>query len=451
MAAASPADLTRRFAPALVLFVVAAGLRFTALGSPSEVVFDEVHFGRFVTAYCCTHERHFDIHPPLGKLTAAGSARLLGYEGGQHFDRIGAPLPSTATWQLRFFPALAGSLLPVLVFFLARQLGASVAAASLAGWALALDNGHVVQSRLLSLDPLLVAASVGALSLALAAIRRRSLLLVAGAGVVAALALGSKFVGAAAVASGGMVLLFAGEERSVMRRAGTVLVYSAALLLTYLAGWWLHFRLMSLPGPGDEFLVPTGRFFSDVIAMHQQMVAANDHLEGGHPNTSPHWSWPLMIRSVFYWTQGERVIYFLGNPVVWWGSSLLLVSAVTLPVLMRGTNLSVQGEPGGKPRSQAWVVLLAFGFSYLPFALIGRIMFLYHYLVPLVFAVLATVLFLERIGWIRRAPLSAQPPRYLVAAGLVALGFLTIAPLTYGWPVLTDDGFFLFDLFPSWR
>lgn len=449
MAAAPPSDLTQRLTPPLVLFLVAACLRFGALGWPAEVVFDEVHFGRFVTAYCCTHERHFDIHPPLGKLAAAGSARLLGYEGGLNFDWIGAPLDRATVWRLRFFPALAGSLLPVLAFLLARQLGASVAAASLAGWALALDNGHVVQSRLLSLDPLLVAASVGTLSLALAAVKRGTWHLALAAGVVAAFALGSKFVGAAAVASGALVLLFAGGSRSLRRRAGEVALFAAGVLVTYLAGWWLHFRLMSLPGPGDEFLGPTGRFFSDVIAMHRQMVAANDHLVAGHPNASAHWTWPLMIRSVFYWAQGERVIYFLGNPVVWWGSSLLLVSAATTPLLMRGSNLEVRGETA--PKTRAWVVLLAFGFSYLPFALIGRIMFLYHYLVPLVFAVLATVLFLERIGWIRAAPIRDQSPRYFVAAGLVALGFISIAPLTYGWPVLTDDGFLLFDVFPSWR
>jgi dolichyl-phosphate-mannose--protein O-mannosyl transferase len=36
-------------------------------------VFDEVTFGKFVQAYCCTGERFFDIHPPHGKLLIAAA------------------------------------------------------------------------------------------------------------------------------------------------------------------------------------------------------------------------------------------------------------------------------------------------------------------------------------------------------------------------------------------
>jgi dolichyl-phosphate-mannose--protein O-mannosyl transferase len=54
---------------------------FTALAYPREVVFDEATMGNFVSAYCCTHERIFDLHPPHGKLLIAAGARLGGYDG----------------------------------------------------------------------------------------------------------------------------------------------------------------------------------------------------------------------------------------------------------------------------------------------------------------------------------------------------------------------------------
>ncbi|MBI3421301.1 MAG: phospholipid carrier-dependent glycosyltransferase, partial [Candidatus Sungbacteria bacterium] len=47
-----------------LLTTASIGLHFTALDYPRQVVFDEVHFGKFVNAYCCTKERFFDIHPP---------------------------------------------------------------------------------------------------------------------------------------------------------------------------------------------------------------------------------------------------------------------------------------------------------------------------------------------------------------------------------------------------
>ena len=66
----------------LVLLGVGFCLHFVALAYPREVIFDEVHFGKFVTAYCCTGERFFDIHPPHAKLLVAGVAWVGGYRGG---------------------------------------------------------------------------------------------------------------------------------------------------------------------------------------------------------------------------------------------------------------------------------------------------------------------------------------------------------------------------------
>ncbi|MFN7088533.1 MAG: phospholipid carrier-dependent glycosyltransferase [Candidatus Paceibacteria bacterium] len=52
--------------------VLSLGLitRFLFIWNPPEVVFDEVHFGKFLYAYF-TGEYYFDIHPPLGKLILA--------------------------------------------------------------------------------------------------------------------------------------------------------------------------------------------------------------------------------------------------------------------------------------------------------------------------------------------------------------------------------------------
>jgi dolichyl-phosphate-mannose--protein O-mannosyl transferase len=55
---------------------------------PAQVVFDEVHFGKFVNGYI-TGRYFFDIHPPLGKLLIALVAYSYGYDGTQPFDHIG--------------------------------------------------------------------------------------------------------------------------------------------------------------------------------------------------------------------------------------------------------------------------------------------------------------------------------------------------------------------------
>lgn len=61
-----------------LLFVMAACVRFYGIGFPNGVVFDEVHFGGFVSDYNLG-KWFFDIHPPLGKLTLVWLGNAFGY------------------------------------------------------------------------------------------------------------------------------------------------------------------------------------------------------------------------------------------------------------------------------------------------------------------------------------------------------------------------------------
>jgi hypothetical protein len=83
------------------------------LSSPRQVVFDEVTFGKFVQAYCCTGERFFDIHPPIGKLLIAAAAKLGGLSSSFQFETIGQSYGTEPVWALRLVPALMGTLISV--------------------------------------------------------------------------------------------------------------------------------------------------------------------------------------------------------------------------------------------------------------------------------------------------------------------------------------------------
>jgi dolichyl-phosphate-mannose-protein mannosyltransferase len=144
--------LSRRKLFALLL---GAGIlsRFLFLSQPRQVIFDEVHWGKFITGYCCTQENFFDVHPPHGKLLIARFSKLLGYTGNQSFDPIGTPYTNINPLAIRFFPALAGSVIPAIVFLLILELGGSLVAAFLAGYFLLFDNALLLQSRLMGLYP----------------------------------------------------------------------------------------------------------------------------------------------------------------------------------------------------------------------------------------------------------------------------------------------------------
>jgi len=444
------ADTTAEFNPRLhragllaVLLLAGLALHFFRIGQPAVVIFDEVHFGGFANAYCCSGEYFFDVHPPHGKLLAALGMTLGGYDGGQTFASIGTPLVQLDPLLLRLAPALSGSLIPVLVFLFLTQLGASTWAAFLGGWAALFDNALLVQTRVLALEGALVLSILAALILALAATRQRhparQALLSLGAGCCVGFAVGTKFTGLTSVLLVAVILLAPLGRRSDDKPASARLSQVAQLcgwaalgaVITYLGGWVLHFSLLDRAGPGDIWGVPGGELVQDIVNIHRTMLKANYGLGATHPNGSPWWAWPGMWRPIYYYAGPNSAIYLLGNPVVWWGTSLGMLCVLWSTVRDAPGQWFGAGRPPGQPMIRL-LPLLGFLVSYLPYLAIPRVMFLYHYLPSLMFAICAVALWLEQQGWARPGRFADQPRalRWLIL--LIPLGFLLVAPLSYG-------------------
>jgi len=438
----------------LLLATLTTLLHAWHLGQPNAVIFDEVHFGKFLTAYCCSKERIFDIHPPHAKLMLAAAAKIAGYRGGFDFAHIGESYAGQPVIALRWLPAVWGGLAVVLVFIILRQLGATEAAAFLGSLMLALDNGMLIQTRVIALDGLLVVAILAVLSTYLASLEQESYrrkipwLLLTGA--LTGLAVGTKFTGLVALALPAWAALLQTDRHSRLGQLFQVArqyiwILSAALLI-YAAGWWLHFHLLQRSGPGDAFFRPSGSFLRDVSQMHVRMLKLNYHLKQTHPYGSAFWSWPFVIRPVFYWASPGRFIYLAGNPVVWLGSFLVLVFGLFATGLAHVSDLRL-------PRKGPAFLLLsgAFLMSYLPYAAIPRTLFIYHYLPSLPFAVMGSVIFLDRVGWIRPGSILAQRRSYYLVCTAVLLAFVALLPLTYGFNHSRWYDDVLFRFFKSWR
>jgi len=103
--------------PSIILPVIllAAGLllHFIFIGQPAEVVFDEVHYGKYINGYL-TGEFFYNIHPPLGTLLLTAGSWIGGYHDVIYpFENIGQEFENSTYIALRLLPALAGSLLPL--------------------------------------------------------------------------------------------------------------------------------------------------------------------------------------------------------------------------------------------------------------------------------------------------------------------------------------------------
>jgi dolichyl-phosphate-mannose--protein O-mannosyl transferase len=455
---------------AAIVLALAALTRVVALTSPREVIFDEVTFGKFVNYYCCTGERFFDMHPPHGRMMLAAPAVLAGYDGTFTFEKIGQPYGDAPLFALRLVPALTGTLIPLLFFVLLRQLGGSPAIAFLGGVLAALDNAYIAETRIIVFDGVLVAATLGAVNCFLAAQRspaRRRIWLLVAAGALAGLAVGSKLTGLAAL---GLMLVCLVGGFGIVREQVPARVRQAAVLvamtaLVYVAGWIAHWLLLPNPGPGDAFYPTTGRIVDDFMAAQRTLIEQNLNFKATHPDGSAAWTWPLMKVVPYFWVGPGASMYMLGNPIVWWGSTagiaaigifgflrrLGLAGKTKLPATRPMPAKQPMRTPApGKLAPAVSIALLAYALTYLPLFTISRVMFMYHYLTPLLFGLAFVLLWLDRAGWTTPEAIRRQRATYFAALAAAVAGFVLVSPLTYGFSAAGYDEW-LSALVRSWR
>lgn len=386
-----------RLRPELLLLAAAAALtRFWHLTSPRAFVFDEVYYEPFAGAYL-THSYIFDVHPPLGRLLFAATARLLGVPAAALMQPV--PVPS-----LRILSALFGTLLVPLAYVLLRQLGASRRVATLGAAAILFDNG-LLMSRVAVPDIMLIVFSVGAMSCYLAARMRDGrarLAFMLAAAVLAGLALSIKWTGASAL---GLILSALVCEGIARRVSWTRLARDMTLLVAipavpYLGFFQLQFALLTHSGSGDRYMpprflaqlpgsasydprAPKLSYWQKLADVHAAINRSNGKLIGAtNTASSPWYTWPFTTHPIMVWSSTQagatKKLFLVGNPLVWWSAIAGVVATLGLLVAQRTRFVGYQYG--------TVFLLAAFAINYLPFIAIRRIMYIYHYLFALTMA-----------------------------------------------------------------
>jgi dolichyl-phosphate-mannose--protein O-mannosyl transferase len=441
----------------IILILVSIGVHFAFFGHPNEVVFDEVHFGKFVSAYY-NHEYYFDIHPPGGKLIIAGFAKLFNFQPEFSFAKIGQPFPDNKYLALRFLPTLAGTLLPIIIYFLAVELGFSTLGAFGAGMMIVLENALLTQSRYILLDPFLIVFGFASLLFYFKyravdqhwklKIVNWNLLLMA---IFGGLSMSIKWTGIAFLGLAGIIELTDIVQGISFKRIINLILYFAVIpLVLYFLVFVIHFSLLTKSGEGDAFMTPAFQstlagsayahdhtlkplnVFQKFIELNKEMYVANKTLTATHPYSSKWYTWPFMIRPIYYWdghsltSPDESKIYLVGNPLIWWGST---VAALYLLLISIGR---------GFWKNKIVLILLGgYLINYLPFIGIGRVMFLYHYFSALIFAILIFAYLIDP-AHAHMGGAGQQKNRKRILIGLLvisALLFVYFAPLSYGLPL----------------
>lgn len=186
------------------------------------------------------------------------------------------------------------------------------------------------------------------------------------------------------------------------------------------------------PAAMINYLRPS--FFSKFWELQKVMWATNAGLTDRHAYDSRPKTWPTLKRGINFWTKDHRQIYLIGNPMVWWGSTVAVAVYLGARAL-----LMLRAKRGSKDLLDSTIVFydrtagflfLGYAMHLAPFFLMSRQLFIHHYLPALYFAILLLALLFDLLT----APLK---PRFRLAAAsavvvVVGLTYLEFSPLTYG-------------------
>ncbi|MDP9211808.1 MAG: phospholipid carrier-dependent glycosyltransferase [bacterium] len=387
------------------LTLAALVFRFVSLGHPGEIIFDETYFAVFAQNYL-TATPFFDAEPPLGKFLIAGGEWLFGN------DSFG--------W--RFAPALFGAAVIPLLYLLAKRIFGGVLVPAFAGILALLDGFLLVESRTAVLDGFVVFFNVLTYFLFFSSLqaktRRAAYRWLAVTGVAFGLGLSLKWITLAFIAPAvGLLLVYAFRDRRRVRRlfkvrSGDRLLAALGVRKEnlfraehYVA--WLVVVPVIIYTAIFAIHVPFDSTGENAAGIHKQIWNYHHNLDATHPYGSDWYTWPAMIRPVAYYfkvVEGQwQGIIAMGNPVVWWGGLLAVIFAAVQLIRRRSLALAF--------------VLFAVLAHYAPWAVIDRVLFIYHYAGALPFVILALAYALgQSWQWRPKDPW----PQSLVWLGLMA-------------------------------
>jgi dolichyl-phosphate-mannose--protein O-mannosyl transferase len=435
---------------AITLVVLVAGFtRMLGIAHPPQLIFDETYYAKdacwYVNASESLCERGPDnpeVHPPLGKWLIGIGIRLFG------FDSFG--------W--RISSAVAGTATVALLFLLARRLFASTVAATVTSGLLAFDFLHFVQSRTSMLDIFVPLFGVAGFYL-LVLDRERMIEDAPNRGLLDRpwrLGAGACFGAAVATKwSGGLLLLAAlaltvvweiaahrevswGTSIRRFLRSESLSVVMFLMIVPFLV--YLLSYAGRVQGSWTDLPWKEGTVARNLWNHHDYMLDFHKNLESTHSYQSPAWSWLLLKRPVSYYFCSDGTsppcpapakpgdygeVFATGNPFVWWTS----IAALGYVAYRWSRSRDMRGPEG--------LLLAGFGFSFLPWLVLGRPAIFIFYLLPTIpFMCLALGYVASRIG-----------RSWEATAAIAIFSAATLGAFAFYYPLLTGKPI----PYPQWQ
>lgn len=214
----------------------------------------------------------------------------------------------------------------------------------------------------------------------------------------------------------------------------------------------------TLPKTADKVNYRHPGFLGKFWELQKVMWTTNAGLTESHNWDSRPPSWPTLLRGINFWGRDHRQVYLLGNPFIWWSSTV----AIGIYFIFKGLSIIRWQRHCADYRNATFkrfdyeigTNVLGWFFHYFPFFLMARQLFLHHYFPALYFAILTLS---QEFDFLANRIKSLGLPSKPVIGKLLMGVFLTLSiftftvysPITYGNP-WTQDACRKVKLVSSW-
>ncbi len=344
----------------------------------SETIFDEIYFVRTAENYLRLQHPYEWTHPPLGKLIIASGISVFDY--------------NPFGW--RIMGVIFATLIIPLIYILGKKLFGTWIGAFASAFLLTFDFMHFTMARMATVDTYVVLFSLASQLFFLIYLKDvlkngwnaplQPLFL---AILFFALGFSTKwlvlygFAGELAILAVLRLKEFAKLKKSLSDKINAFFDHPFSVVVEFLLVAVLVYFLTYIPD------MLAGRSVLDVLGLQGGMFNYHAALTATHPYSSSWWTWPFMLKPVWLYVSYlplsmKSTIALLGNPAVWWAGFAFIILAV---------------ERAVRKRDLACIFIATFFFfQWLPYALISRTTFLYHFYVNVSFLCLASAYFLSK-------------------------------------------------------
>jgi dolichyl-phosphate-mannose-protein mannosyltransferase len=402
-----------------------------------ETFFDEIYFVKSAEQYLNLQVPYEWTHPPLGKLIIASGIAAFG------FNPFG--------W--RIMGVIAATLMIPLMYILGKKLLGTWIGGFAAAFLLTFDFMHFTMARMATADTYVVLFSLASQLFFLIYLKdvlkngwKASVQPLFLAFLFFALGFSTKWVVIYGFAAQIAILLALRLREVAKVKKGWLDKLNAfsdppyAVILGFSLIAVLVYFLTYIPD------MLAGRSVLEVINLQGSMYGYHSTLTATHPFSSPWWSWPFMLKPLWLFVSTlpgnfKSTIVLMGNPAVWWGgfACVIGISAFALFKIVKtaGKKLGEIGLP-------AIFIPVFFFFQWVPYMLISRVTFIYHFYVNVPFLCLAAAYFISKYWsskWVKVAAIA-------YFAGTVAMFVLFYAVIS-GMPA-SDSWIDSLKWFDSW-